>query len=526
MDQEEQKKEVPVITKRGFVEAHAYVFIASFCLMVIELVAGRIVAPFLGNSLYTWTSVIGVVLSGITLGNYAGGVLAERGARWKSVATLFAFAGFAAVVSFYTYSPTADVIYGLALPTPMATFLFSLVGFFPVSLLLSMITPIVITASLTSLEKTGTTVGKVYAVSAFASIVGTFASGYLLIPLLGVKTIMTAVSAVLLLSGFVASRGGMAKEFAVKVAVVLLWASLLTPKFCFVESAYYCIGVDPSRSERGEGYRFVLDRLTHSFVFEDPDKLEYDYETVYAVAAEYVDRKLAGRRPLRTLSVGGGGYTMPRYVIDNYPGALVDVVEIDPAVTETNIKYLGLNPEGGIRTYNEDARMFLARGADGNRYDIVFGDAFNDYAIPYHLTTLEFVESVRDALAPGGIYALNSIDDFERGRVLASFLRTIGEVFPYVDVQPMGRDWKTAGRNTFMIFASDEPLDRSSWCAAADIAYAERVAAPYSLPLDDAKLLLSSEEMDDLVEDKRGILLTDNYAPVDSLTAPLFRSGR
>ncbi|MEA3248725.1 MAG: fused MFS/spermidine synthase [Patescibacteria group bacterium] len=522
MDQEEQKKDTSTVVKRGSIEAHAYVFTASFCLMVIELVAGRIMAPYLGSSLYTWTSVIGVVLTGITLGNYVGGVLAERGARWKSVATLFAFAGFALAVSFYTYSPTSDFVYALGLPMPMATFIFSFVGFFPMSILLSMITPIVITLSLTSLKKTGTTVGRIYAVSAAASIAGTFAAGYVLIPLLGVKTIVLIVSAVLLLAGILASRGGTAKELAVKVAVLLLWASFLTPKFCLVETAYYCISVDPAMSERGYGHRLILDRLTHSFVFNDPDILEYDYETVYGVVTEYAHRRLDGKRPLRTLSIGGGGYTMPKYVVDNYSGAQVDVVEIDPMVTETNVKHLGLNPYGDIRTYNQDARMFMAHGADGNRYDVIFGDAFNDYSIPYHLTTVEFLESVRDTLTPGGIYAMNSIDDFERGRVLASFLRTVGEVFPYVEVSPMGHDWKKVGRNTFIIFASFEPFDRYEWNVSADSAFADHILSPYSLPLADAKFLMPADEMSFLVSDRKGILLTDNYAPVDSLTAPLF----
>ncbi len=513
-------------TYRGPTEAHAYVFTASMCLMIIELVAGRIMAPFLGNSLYTWTSVIGVVLSGITLGNYAGGVLAERGARWKSVAMLFAFAGFAAAVSYYVFSPAADVIRGLALPIPAATLVFALVGFFPVSLLLSMITPIVITASLKTLEKTGTTVGKIYAVSAAASIAGTFAAGYLLIPLLGVKTIVMTVSAVLLLAGLAASRGGTAKELVVKMAVALLWASLLAPKFCFAESAYYCINLDPSVSERGVGRKFILDRLTHSFVFDDPDTLEYDYEAVYAVATEYAHDGLGEGRPLRTLSIGGGGYTMPKYVADNYPGSAVDVVEIDPAVTKINEMYLGLNPAGDIRTFNEDARMFLARGADGNRYDLVYADAFNDYSIPYHLTTVEFLESVRQVLAPGGIYAFNTIDDFRRGRMLASFIRTVSEVFPHVAVQPMGQDWRDAGRNTYMIFASEEPIDRFGWGVAADEAFADHLTAPYPLPVTDAKFLMDGQAMADQLADRKPILLTDNYAPVDSLTAPLFRSYR
>ena len=57
------------------------VFVSSTCIMVLELVAGRIIAPYVGVSLYTWTSVIGVVLAGMSLGNYLGGGLADR---WAS----------------------------------------------------------------------------------------------------------------------------------------------------------------------------------------------------------------------------------------------------------------------------------------------------------------------------------------------------------------------------------------------------------------------------------------------------------
>jgi spermidine synthase len=425
-------------------------------------------------------------------------------------------------MSYYTYSPVIGLVESLALPVQLATLLFALVGFFPVSLLLSMITPIVITLSLTSLKKTGTTVGRIYAVSALASIAGTFMAGFLLIPLLGVKTIVLSVSAVLLLAGIFSSRGRVAGDLCVKAALVLLWLSFLTPRFCTAETAYYCINLEPTNSERGDGYRLVLDRLTHSYIFKDPTVLEYDYESVYGVVTEYLAERLVDR-PLRTLNIGGGGYTMPKFIINGYPTAQVDVVEIDSAVTKFNESYLGLNPNGGIRTYNMDARVFFAWGADGNQYDLIFGDAFNDYSIPYHLTTLEFVNLVKEHLSPDGIYALNTIDDLERGRLLASFLRTVREVFPYVEVSTAGKDWRESGRNTFVVLASSEPIDRDRWLAAADYAYAHKISAPQSLTLAQVKDLLPTEVVTSITKRIGGVKLTDNYAPVDSMTAPLFR---
>jgi predicted membrane-bound spermidine synthase len=82
----------PVSKPRSLVFPCATVFISSFCIMVLELVAGRLIARFLGASLYTWTSVIGVVLAGITLGNYLGGRIADRFSPRKALAVLFAIA--------------------------------------------------------------------------------------------------------------------------------------------------------------------------------------------------------------------------------------------------------------------------------------------------------------------------------------------------------------------------------------------------------------------------------------------------
>ena len=67
----------------------ATVFVASLCIMVVELVAGRLIARHVGSSLYTWTSVIGIVLSGIAAGNYAGGLIADRYKAKEALASLF-----------------------------------------------------------------------------------------------------------------------------------------------------------------------------------------------------------------------------------------------------------------------------------------------------------------------------------------------------------------------------------------------------------------------------------------------------
>src|SRR5689334_13872527 len=91
--------------------AYLVVFVSSCCTLILELVAGRILAPFIGVSLYTWTSIIGVVLAGISLGNYLGGRVADTWPQRKTLGFLLAAGGLASLailplISIATSIPT------------------------------------------------------------------------------------------------------------------------------------------------------------------------------------------------------------------------------------------------------------------------------------------------------------------------------------------------------------------------------------------------------------------------------------
>ena len=104
-----------------------------------------------------------------------------------------------------------------------------------------------------------------------------------------------------------------------------------------------------------------------------------------------------------------------------YPGSINEVVEIDPAVTEVAYEELGLPRETSIKTYNQDARLFLIQRKTEDKYDIVIGDVFNDLSTPYHLTTLEFDKLVKANMEADGIYLVNIIDDYYKWKIYAIF---------------------------------------------------------------------------------------------------------
>src|SRR4051812_19942896 len=165
------------------------VFMASCCTMVLELVAGRILAPFIGVSLYTWTSIIGVCLAGISAGNFLGGVLADKAGSRRTLGLILLGGGLASLVILplaaldLTGLIPKDIIATDATTTAKSAFLITRIVvvtallFLPPTLILGMVSPIVIKLALTDLRQTGSIAGKIYAFSTVGSIVGTFVTG-------------------------------------------------------------------------------------------------------------------------------------------------------------------------------------------------------------------------------------------------------------------------------------------------------------------------------------------------------------
>src|SRR5438093_3468102 len=226
--------------------AYLVVVVASSCTLILELVAGRILAPYIGVSLYTWTSIIGVVLAGISLGNYLGGRIADRWPRRRTLGILLAAGGLASLailplINIATAIPTAQLIdpsstLGGVLPLDRAAILIlrivviTTLIFFPPSLILGMVSPVVIKLTLQDLAHSGGLVGKVYALSTLGSILGTFATGFVLVQLLGTRLIVLGVGLVLLLMAVVFGDVlRVSRSAAAPLAATVLLVGLLVP---------------------------------------------------------------------------------------------------------------------------------------------------------------------------------------------------------------------------------------------------------------------------------------------------------
>jgi len=536
--------------QREVIKANIVVFIASFCTLVIELVAGRIMAPYVGVSLYTWTSIIGVVLAGISIGAYLGGRIADRYPHSSTLGWLLFLSGLGA----FSISPLTNLIGGAQFQTSLMTriLLVTTIIFFVPSCLLGMISPVVVKLTLNNLEKTGNVVGKIYAFSTLGSILGTFATGFYLISWMGTRYILLTMGIILIISalifgGFFRSKKTLALFFLFLFLFALLplvglhvYATTNPEEFSFPtspiesikkmvgyafkfpleeetyffkESDYYTLKLKKSiKGNDGNPLEsLVLDHLVHSYTdLKDPLYIEYEYIRMYEEMVRWQAKK---RKSLKALFLGGGGYTFPRFIEAKYPEAEIHVVEIDPEITRVAKKYLGVSENSKIRSFNEDGRWFVMNCKEKGTYDFIFGDAFNDLSIPYHLTTKEFAVQLKNLLKPDGLLLANVIDSFKKGAFMPSYIRTLEEVFGKGNVHLMTliSDYDKIGISTCVVVASPKKLDMEEFVRVVKGKEGEMTS--HVMPQD---------RLQEFLKERYSVILTDDYVPVDNLIAPIF----
>jgi spermidine synthase len=242
----------------------------------------------------------------------------------------------------------------------------------------------------------------------------------------------------------------------------------------------------------------VLDDLDHSAVdMGDAANLRFAYTRRFADA---IDTTFAPGVPVDAVHVGGGGFTMPRWLAATRPGSASTVLEVDEGVVDLGRRELGVGAIPGVDVRIGDARSLLAALPDASA-DVVVGDAFGARSVPWHLATAEFVADVHRVLRHDGVYVLNVIDH-DPWWLLAAEVATLAHKFPHVALLARPEQLAPGGGGNAVIVASDQPIDAA--------ALAERAATrgePASV-LDTGAALRFARDAP---------VLTDDWAPVDQL---------
>lgn len=489
--------------------ATALVFFASGAVLVLEIVALRLVGPYVGVTLQVSSSVIGISLAAIAYGTWLGGRLADKYDPRLLLAPALLLAAITTAITLPLVRWGGEILRGGAAP---AVLLLAALAVFLPAFLLSTITPLTVKLQLGDLRRTGEVVGRLSSFGTLGAITATLGTGFIFVAAMPSSWIVLTLAALLALAGFGLGwwlhrrhpdlvLPGKPRTRAVLVTVGLFGAGLgaTAPTPCDIETAYHCARVDADPKRAG-GRTLLLNSARHSYVdLGDPTHLEFAY--VQWIGA-LIDIQKTGGAPIDALHLGGGGFTVPEYVAKTRPGSNQLVLELDGGLVDLDRRELGLTTGPQLRVEVGDARVSLARQGD-RAYDMVVGDAFGHLVVPWHLATREMAADISRVLRDGGLYAQNVID-YPPDRFIRAELATVADVFPHVAViAPKAALAGQIGAN-FVIVASRSPLPLDEIRAHLDL-------------VDEPVELVSGTTLDTFIGNAR--VLTDDYAPVDQLLA-------
>lgn len=479
--------------------ARALVAGSSAAVLVLEILAGRLLAPYVGVSLETFTGIIGVVLAGIAFGAWAGGAVADHRDPAPLIGASLAISGGLT----WLVLPILSALGPQFGDGTIAIVILSTASLFLPAAVLTAVSPMVAKLRLKSLADTGAVVGGLSAAGTLGALAGTFITGFVLVSALPTRMTVFILGAVLVIAG-AATHGYFTKAMPTGTAVLLVLASafmgVTSDRPCNHETIYFCANIVVDE-DNPSGRSLYLDGLRHAYVdLEDPTVLDVRYIRLFSQIADSLPEG-----PLDTLHIGGGGFSFPRFLQHERPGSTELVLEIDDALVDLVEDELGLATSSSLEVQVGDARLALGDITD-DRFDLVIGDAFSSRAVPWHLTTEEFLAEVDRVMTADGIYAMNVIDGGDFAFAQAE-VATLLRVFSHVQVIIPPEGLPERGVANLVLIASSSELPA------------------FTIDTDDGIVLSPAAAVDGQVATGSGTAdfwdgaesLRDDFAPVDQL---------
>lgn len=470
----------------------ATVFITGACVLIIELMGTRILAPYFGSGIYTWSALIAVTLAALALGYSFGGRLADRLPRANILYSLCLAAGLWTLSTPMMDGPLltatikiTDIRIGILTSSCML--------YFPNLFLLGTVSPFAIRLMTRRHETVGSVSGRVFAVSTAGSLAGALVTGFMLIPNFGVQTIFTYCGTMLIALAMLGNFRPRFIGYALLLVSIIFSLMMLTGKKTGSPTSIEILGQTPSfygqlQVIRKHGEKSLLvDGIGQNYVFDDDN---YVTEYINFIAALPALRQKPATTGQKALVIGLGAGQLP--MLMQQSGLVVKAVEIDPKVGEMAKKHFSFKlPDGQL--HYMDGRLFLLRDKDTYEYIVI--DVFNAEQIAWHMVTMEALTEAKARLSKTGILAIN-VTSVATGRDIAAMQNTLQEVFPHVRTFSLD----DGSELTSIVFlASMLPVNFSGSDISLD-----------NSQLADTNRFISGE-MPELGSD---ILLTDDFNPV------------
>lgn len=472
-------------------------FLSGAVSLALEVVGTRLISPFYGSSIYTWSALITTTLVALAFGYAWGGRLADRSPFLTLFSKLLLASGLtvAAIPAIREAVLRASAPLGVRAGAVAAAAV--LVG--PALALLGTLGPVATRLTATGAADAGRRAGDAWAVSTAGSVLGAALTGFVLVPLWPASRILLACAALLIALGawgtwLSARRLPLGQLAAAGACAVLAGFAAQKPHPLVrarVESAYGRIEILDSGPKR-----YLLVNGTAQSAMDPRTGLS---DSEYDRSLEWMLALRPGAK--RVLGLGLGAGLLPKSL--ELAGLTMDVVEIDPEVVRAAKDWFGYAPKGEVTV--ADARAALETGR-GGPWDLMVLDAFGAESMPAHLFTVEAFDRMRDAMVPGGVLAVNMVTAVEGpdGDGWRAAYKTLGRSFP--NVRAFVAAAPTDGLANVLLFASTGPLDAPASAAPAG---ARSVTAA----------MLSRELKPTEAELARVPAMTDDHAPLDALMA-------
>ena len=480
--------------------------IIAFCsgalVMIFEILGARIVWPYIGTSLFVWTSLIAVILFALSLGTYIWWKLADKRSDLSLVSEILLWSSYSIFFLIIFNSIFLEFISGKSLDVRVSSIILSLILFAPTSFLLWLIWPIVTKIRMTNLDSTGRVVGKISSIGTVGSIIWTLWAGFFLIPFFWVSTLLILIGFSLVLLSLLCNHK---KNTFLQVFIIFsfllsyLWYHSVTEvqaeKWIYdFDTPYSHITISPRSNE--EILDLFVDNVTHAGMHLSSNELVYEYTKYYHL----FDTLAPNAQDI--LMLWWAAYSFPKSFLEFYPNKNLDVVEIDEKMTELAKRFFRLTDDPRLTSYHQDARVYL--NSTEKKYDAILGDAFwSYYSIPYQLTTLEVAQKKYDLLNEDGVVLLNIIGSlsWKNAKFLEAEYLTYQTVFPEVFVLPVYSLDPQKVQNIMLVALKNPQKISENFSQAV---HQEYLAKKRYLEIPDETQIL-----------------TDNYAPVDYMVSQM-----
>jgi len=505
--------------KRNFI--FLIVFITGAVILIIEVTATRILAPYFGNTLFTISSIIGIVLGALSLGYYLGGLLADKCPNFSTFFFLIFIAGIFSLL-IQVFSKTILPIIGYSFDIDWGPPLISLILFFIPCLTLGMLSPFAIRLKTLELKEIGKMSGRVFFWSTLGSITGSFLAGFFLIPYFGINKIIISTGSLLAVMGLLGiwffrnddSKIRLRKPkfflFLIIILIIVLFFSSANffaraESIIFQKDGFYSQITVEERPFQDKKARFLhLDRSWQSGIFLESDELPSAYQKYYIIY------EIINPQAEKALFLGGGTYSMPRkLLLDKNNIKSVDVAEIEPTLYQLTKQYFRLQEDSRLFNHITDGRRFLKE--TNENYDLIFVDVYDAGGlIPFHFTTKEFASLIKSKLSENGFFLMNIAGTLEEesNLLLLSQIKTLRSVFKNSYLFAVNSPSKKEIQNFIIIgLKSDsQKIDFESKEILENKNEIIRNLPEKSVDIEDSTL-------------DPAFILTDDFAPIEYLTA-------